>query len=382
MTPETVTLPQHLPRSLRELTPAQARLCLQAEQFLREGSGLEKNALTGKGLLIACSGGCDSTALLFILLCLKNRLGCRLTVAHLDHCLRPESAVEADHVRRLCALLDLPCSVGREDVAARARQHGIGIEEAARDARYAFLEKARQEHACDFIATAHHLNDLAEDVLMRLLRGTGWPALGGMEAFCTDRQLIRPLLVTERNKLETFLAESAIGWCEDASNADPAYLRNRIRADFLPLFLRENPAFLTSIAGLWRLARTDAEHWTSAEENILSSLKKTTSAKDSLESFSEHKEGTAPLSPPPAFPGYDKKQDILLPKKHLASAGKALRLRLYKRCLEKLGTGQALLEGLEKLDAVWLRNEGGKTIQFPGGKTATITGGNILFSRG
>ncbi|MFV0349792.1 MAG: tRNA lysidine(34) synthetase TilS [Halodesulfovibrio sp.] len=274
--------PAPLPAALRDLTPAQARLCLQVEQFIREGMGLSTEALTGAGLLVACSGGCDSTALLIVLRCLQERLGCRLAVAHLDHRLRPESSDEAAIVQQRCSAMGIPCKLGSEDVAALAQEAGTGIEEAARNARYAFLEKARAELGCDYIATAHHLNDLAEDMLMRLMRGTGWPALGGMEATCTARRLIRPLLVTERNKLEAFLEESGIAWCEDSSNSDPAYLRNRVRAEFLPLFMRENPAFLSSVAGLWRLARTDAEHWQQEEDNILALLDKTTFTQNSL----------------------------------------------------------------------------------------------------
>ncbi len=374
--------PAHLPAALRELTPAQARLCLHVEQFIRQGMGLARESLSGKGLLVACSGGCDSTALLIILRCLQERLGCRLAVAHLDHRLRPESSAEAAIVQQRCAAMGIPCTLGSEDVAARALEAGTGIEEAARNARYAFLEKARVESDCDYIVTAHHLNDLAEDMLMRLMRGTGWPALGGMEATCMDRRLIRPLLVTERNKLEAFLEESGIPWCEDSSNSDPTYLRNRVRAEFLPLFMRENPAFLSSVAGLWRLARTDADYWQHAEDNILASLDKSTSSRDSLEDCSEYTSAPRAACPAGSTAEAAVPAPIVLPRMALSSADKALRLRVYKRCLDKLGTGQALLEGLERLDAVWLRNEGGKTIQFPGSKTATITGGNILFSRG
>lgn len=374
--------PAHLPAALRDLTPAQARLCLHVERFLREGMGLAREALSGSGLLVACSGGCDSTALLIILRCLQDRLGCRLAVAHLDHRLRPESSDEAAIVQQRCAAMGIPCTLGSEDIATRAQEAGTGIEEAARNARYAFLEKARAESGCDYIVTAHHLNDLAEDMLMRLMRGTGWPALGGMEATCLNRRLIRPLLVTERNKLEAFLEESGIPWCEDCSNSDPTYLRNRIRAEFLPLFMRENPAFLSSVAGLWRLARTDADYWQHEESNILALVDKNTFPRDSLEACSEYNPCPRAICPTGGTVEIAALGPILLPRAVLSSTDKALRLRVYKRCLDKLGTGQALLEGLERLDAVWLRNEGGKTIQFPGGKTATITSGNILFSRG
>jgi len=365
------------PARLQDLPPAQAHLCLHVEQFLT--GLLPPDALRGHGVLVACSGGCDSTALLIILACLRQRLGITLAVAHLDHQLRPEAADEAAAVQALAVSLGLPCSVGSADINALSTASGTGLEETARRERYAFLERARVQHHCRFIATGHHLNDLAEDVLMRLLRGTGWPSLGGMEAVCLNRHLIRPLLVTERNKLEGFLAELGIGWCEDASNAHSTYLRNRIRAEFLPLFLRENPSFLGSVASLWQQARTDAEHWTAEEDNILSSLGESGSLKDSLTNLS-YQEPAAPDSEAPAMPPLSAvATERTLTRDTLTACSKALRLRLYKRCLDSLGEGQALAEGLERLDAAWKRNEGGRTVQFPGGKRATITSGNIVF---
>ncbi|GFM35552.1 tRNA(Ile)-lysidine synthase [Desulfovibrio psychrotolerans] len=359
-------------------------------------------AFENRGILVACSGGCDSTALLLILHCLAPRLGCRLAVAHLDHQLRPESAQEAEYVRAICAALELPFFHAAQNIAVLSAERGTGIEETARHARYAFLESARRESGCDYLATAHHLNDLAEDILMRLLRGTGWPALGGMDAFCSARRLIRPLLVTKRNKLENFLSALSIPWCEDASNTDPAYLRNRIRSTLLPLFLQENPAFLHAMEGLWRLARTDSDHWSVQVDNILFSQAvmknhrlcltdvsaKSTHPASSPVVLTEKKENMpcANVSPPhpdtlPQCPSGNAPSPIVLSKSDLECASKALRLRLYKRCVERLGPGQPLLENLLRLDTVWQRNQGGSTVQFPGGKTATITSGNILFSR-
>lgn len=456
---------RHLPRSLQELPPRLARLCLQTETFMREdiapaiSSSCEPEqrprtlspchsgqtapaAFENRGILIACSGGCDSTALLLMLHCLAPRLGCRLAVAHLDHQLRPESAQEAEYVRALSNALGLPFIHAATNVASLAAARATGIEETARHARYNFLESARKESGCDYIATAHHLNDLAEDILMRLLRGTGWPALGGMDAFCPARRLIRPLLVTKRNKLEDFLSALSIPWCEDASNADPAYLRNRIRSTLLPLFLQENPAFLESAEGLWRLARTDSEHWSQQVDNILFSqdvmkndrlFLTEVSGKDtspgsspgssravpaqtrektpcanptspagsnssgnsiSSASCTGNASFTTSASPDGCANGPSSRQktqtqsasgstpsSIVLSKTDLKRASKALRLRLYKRSLELLGPGQPLLENLLRLDAAWLRNQGGCKVQFPGGKTATITRGSILFSR-
>lgn len=374
-------LAQSFPRTLQELAPEQARLCLSAQRFLREEVGLTDTDVNGQKILVACSGGCDSTALVLILHYLSPRMGCKLIVAHLDHCLRPESADEAQYVHALCADLGLACISEKADIQALATTQSIGIEEAARNARYAFLETTREANDCRYVATAHHLNDLAEDVLMRLVRGTGWPALGGMAAYCAERKLIRPLLVTERNKLENFLNSLSISWCEDASNTDQSYFRNRIRSTFMPLFMRENPSFLSAVAGLWQLARTDAAHWTEEENNLLGLQVKSTISRDSLTHVPNRFDHSGSCSSsdfplPSAADG-----SLTLTREQLNNASKALRLRLYKRCLESLGKGQPLLENLQRLDLAWKQNEGGKTVQFPGGKTATITGGNILFNR-
>lgn len=374
--------PQPLPDSLQDLPPAQAHVCLGVERFLLHECGLPAAGLKGHGVLVACSGGCDSSALLLMLHCLRQRLGIRLAVAHLDHNLRPESADEARHVAALAERLSLPCIVGSTDIAACAVQRRQGVEETAREERYAFLNTARLQHDCTYIATAHHLNDLAEDVLMRLIRGTGWPALGGMEAFCPHRMLIRPLLVTKRNKLADFLTSLGIDWCEDASNNDRAYLRNRIRHDFMPLFLQENPSFAESVATLWRHARTDAEHWDAVIGTLLTSHDKNTSSQDSLTNLVYSPADTQNASDRTTHTPSADTQPVLLPGSLLDGATKALRLRLYKKCLDSLGTGQALHENLLRLDIAWMRRSGGACVQFPGGKKATITGGNIRFSRG
>lgn len=123
-------------------------------------------------------GGADSTALAVILRC----LGVSLVLAHLDHRLRPESGEEAESARRFAERLGVPCMVRRMDVEALARSEGIGLEDAGRRARYAFFDSALLSERAEWVVTGHHLDDLSEDVLMRLVRGSGWPGLGGMKA--------------------------------------------------------------------------------------------------------------------------------------------------------------------------------------------------------
>lgn len=351
-----------LPISLQNLPPKQAHLCLSVEHFIREILGDDIQNLSGSRVLLGCSGGLDSTALLLILQYLAPRMGFTLIVAHLDHQLRPESTEDSAHVQNLCNALSLPCVVHKENVTAHAQKNAKGIEEAARDVRYAFFKRTAEQQNTQWLITAHQADDLAEDILMRLIRGTGWPALGGMSAYDTKRTLFRPLLNTPRKKLHDFLKETGIPWCEDASNTDETYLRNRVRHNIIPLFLQENPAFLEATTGIWKLARIDEAYW---KIIIDESLAKGTNFLKGKQI--DHKDVLA--------------QPIILEKFVLSNLPLAGRLRLFKAALEKLGAGQPLQENLFKLDKAWQRGEGGKTIQFPGKKIARIERGNVIFTQ-
>lgn len=306
--------------------------------------------LSGKSVVVALSGGVDSTALLLIALLLAPRLGLEVSAAHLDHGLRPEAAAEAAAVLELCADLGVRCCLEKAPVAETARAQGIGLEEAGRTLRYAFLERVRNAQRADYILLGHHLNDLAEDVLMRLVRGAGWPGLAGMQALDAQRRLVRPLLLTPKETLREFVSTLKMSWQEDQSNSDPQFLRNRIRQRILPLFLEENPNFLQSVADLWLLARLDADYFQKAGESL---WKQDTEA-------------------PPQGCGF-------LSKALLERAPQALRLRLYKHELDALGPGQALHATLRQLDAAWRARRTGKSFQFPGDKIARIEREGLRF---
>lgn len=335
-----------LPRRLQELSPEQARFCLEAERFAREGMGAP---LDHMGVLVALSGGPDSTALLLALWYLAPRLSLSgLCAAHLDHGLRPDSAAEAEYAAEICDHLDLELYTERVDVRALARDTGKGLEEAAREARYDFLDRVIGVAGMHLAAVGHTLNDLAEDQLMRQIRGAGWPALGGMPAHDSDRRLVRPLLMTPKDACLDFLSSLGTGWSADESNLDGSFFRNRVRLDLLPLFMRENPAYLDAAAALWRLARLDEGFFASAAS---------------------------------AEPEEDER-GVFLAREDLAVMHPALRLRLYKNVLESLGPGQPLARPLFDLDSAFRDKRGGKIFQFPGGKTAKVTAGGLLFSGG
>jgi len=323
---------QDLPRSL-------ALRCLEIPRFCRDSLGVE---LRNAKLVVAYSTGLDSSALLHLLHLLAPAHGLGLVAAHAHHGLRPESDRELAHALDVCAGLGIACKTARLDVPGR-RKNGEGMEEAARRLRYEFLEQVRAEADADWIVTAHHADDLCEDIVMRLIRGTGWPGLGGMTGADAGRRLLRPLLDWGKDELEAFLQTVGGGWCEDATNASLRSTRNRVRHEILPLLLRENPAFPKAALQLWRQARTDADYWSE----------------------------TLPPAPCPS-------PDRVLTREAL-DVHKAVRLRMYKAALDAMGSGQTLASHLFLLDKSWIAGRCGLVVQFPGDKTAVIETGGIRF---
>jgi len=192
----------------------------------------------GGRCLVAVSGGPDSMALMRVLAALRPRLGFTLAAAHVDHGLRPgEDEAELALVQKEAAALGLACECGRLDAGGHARAQGLSVEHAARDLRHAFLAEAAERQQADKIALAHTADDQAEEVLLRLIRGTGRKGLAGMAL--RSGRLIRPFLTTEKREILRYLAIKGIPYLMDSSNLKPVYLRNRIRLELLP-YLREN----------------------------------------------------------------------------------------------------------------------------------------------
>ncbi len=328
--------PLNIPQSLQELPPRWAHFCLHVEKFITDDLHVD---LTQRCVVTGFSGGVDSTALLLVLHYLAQKNHGRIVAVHLNHNLRDEAKDDARWVQSLCDTMGIECVIESKDIKALA-QDGVGIEEAGRNARYELFQNALSEKSADYIAVGHHLDDLCEDVLMRLTRGTGWPGLSGMSGFDPARNLIRPFLLTSKATLIEFLTDIGLKWREDASNADSAWMRNRIRNDILPLFLKENPNFPESIARLWKLGKIEKHYWKNQTGNLTDTLSNNI----------------------------------------LHEAHQALRLRLYKTSLDRLGEGQALADTLFRLDKAWQEKRIGSTFQFPGKKTATIIATGVVFS--
>lgn len=201
----------------------------------------------GDTIIVALSGGADSTALLDLLSRLPG-LSPRLVAAHLNHCLRgPESDRDEEFVRSLAARYRIPLECRRVDVKEYSQREQLNLEDAGRRARIAFLDELRHSWQATAVALAHHADDQAETVLMRLLRGAGPGGLAGM-SYRNSRGFIRPLLELSRAELVAYLTERGLTWREDASNRDTTFLRNRIRHELLPLLEGYNPAIRERLA--------------------------------------------------------------------------------------------------------------------------------------
>ena len=214
----------------------------------------------GETIVVGVSGGPDSLCLLHALSVLREEFEVGLHVAHLHHGLRGADAdADAEFVSELTAQGELPCTIGRRDVAAVAREHRLSIEEAARHARYAFLAETAQGIGSHIIAVAHNADDQAESVLMHFLRGSGTAGLRGMlhKSNISDFRLqvagpqspipnpqlllIRPLLSIPRADVERHCREHDLRPRFDASNLDTTFFRNRLRHELLPLLETYNP---------------------------------------------------------------------------------------------------------------------------------------------
>jgi tRNA(Ile)-lysidine synthase len=218
---------------LRELEQKTA-VFLNAEQLIRPG---EK-------VLLAVSGGTDSTALLHIFAALRLDSCC----AHINHQLRGDEAQrDEDFVIGQCRKLNIPLTVETIYVKRYAWMNKLSIETAARDIRILKLLQIAKRQNCTCIATAHHKNDNAETIIHRLLRGTGFRGLCGIwptKDFGDGIRYIRPMLRVTRNEIIQYLNESKLKWCEDRTNRDPVYKRNFIRHYLLAQLQKDSSSSL------------------------------------------------------------------------------------------------------------------------------------------
>lgn len=308
----------------------------------------------GDTLVVAVSGGADSVALLDLLATLVEwRL--RLVVAHLNHCLRgAESDGDASFVRELALRYGLPVEIETVDVWELSRRMRLSLEAGGRAARYAFLDKVALTHGAAAIALAHHADDQAETVLLRLIRGAAGSGLCAMSAKSANGRYIRPLLNCTRAEIEGYLTSRRIVWRVDSSNADPNFLRNRVRHELLPLLASYNPAIVE------RLTVTAAA--LAEDEALLNGI--------TDEAFTRH--------------GIHDKSEAVLRLYAVRKEAKGLRMRLYRRAIAKVRGNLERIDyrHLEDIDRLVFAGRPQAALDLPNGIQVARGYDKLLFAVG
>jgi tRNA(Ile)-lysidine synthase len=245
----------------------------KASEFIDRVSRLidERNLVKeGEIVLVACSGGVDSMALLEVMDRLGSLSNFSVAAAHLDHCLRgPEGALDQAHVARFCRDRGILFMGGKEDVAKFSGDSRLSLQDAARRIRYSFLRKSLRKISGNRIATAHHADDQVETVLMRILRGTGPGGLRGIP-ITGDGCYIRPLLLEWKSCIRDYARTMGIPYREDPGNQEIHYHRNRIRNVLLPALEDYNPSVKKA---LFRLSMSIVEEGEVLDDYIDETLK-------------------------------------------------------------------------------------------------------------
>lgn len=230
----------------------------------------------GDRVVVACSGGPDSLALLYILTELRPSYQLELAVAHVNHMFREESAEEARFVGRVAGQLGAAYYQTEINVPEYIQKTGLSAEEAARIVRYRFLYQVAEEWQANKIAIGHHRDDQAETVLLHLLRGSGTKGLGAMKR--VNGLLIRPLLAVSRQEIEEYCQLTNLQPCEDMSNQNLDFLRNRIRLELIPhLESRYNPALRSSLCRTAEIISDEHDFILQSAQKALQSIGKETS---------------------------------------------------------------------------------------------------------
>lgn len=312
---------------------------------------------TGDRVVLAVSGGPDSLCLLYLFLELAQDYGLKLVMAHLDHCLRPEGKTEAQGVLKLAESLKIPCETEAVDVGRLQKELGVGEEEAGRKARYDLLLKTAQKYQATKIATGHHRDDLAETVLLNIIRGSSVDGLAGIrpKRRWQGFYLIRPLLCLYRQEIEAACRAQGLKPYTDSSNLETTYKRNQLRLELIPhLEKHYNPKIRENLASLAELAARD--------RLLLQKMAKTQYKK---------------LAKPGRQEGA-----LALKTSALKALPEALQGRVLYLCLaEFISPGLIERHHLEKLIDLTKKNQTGLKLSLPGRLWAETTYGELHFRR-
>lgn len=237
-------------------------------EFLKN---LKSYNLEGFGVLLAVSGGKDSMTMLDLFNYFKYELKLNLVVCHFNHSLRDDADRDEKFVKTQCEKYGLKFYSKKEDVLLYSNENKLSTEEGARFLRYKFFDEVKRIENLEYIATAHNKNDLAETVIMRILRGTGINGLIGIQSERGD--LIRPILNFSRDEIEKYIEENNIPFVEDKTNFEGLYLRNKIRLNLFPILKNEyNPRILDAISRLSNIAfdySTISREYIASKEGLL-----------------------------------------------------------------------------------------------------------------
>ena len=304
----------------------------------------------GSHVLAAVSGGADSVALLCFLCEVRERLSLRVSCAHVEHGIRGKASVrDMAFVQALCAQKRVPFYALRADAPAAARARGCGLEEAARALRYDFLQRTADETGASFIALAHHAMDQAETVLLRAARGSDVRGLCAMRE--RSGRFIRPLLACMPEELRGYLAQLGQPFCEDETNSDVRYARNRVRHEALPALEAAYPGAVRALCRLAQAAQRDEAHFSRALDAL-------------------------PVSAPLLLVN----GEALLREK-LAVLDDALLGRLLMRRMEALGLGEQDARAVGEIVRA-IRCEGTATVNLSGGGHAHAGARWVCLTRG
>jgi len=231
---------------------------------------IEKYQMLAKGdkVIAGVSGGPDSMCLLHVLLGIRESLAIDIVAAHVNHSLRGEDAdKDADYVEEFCRSNNIKFEFIKVDVHKISIERGTSEETAGRDIRYEFFERLRREYKADKIAIAHNLNDQAETVLMRIIRGTGLEGLAGIKPV-RDSIYIRPLLFCSRAEIEEYCSLYKLNPRIDKTNFESIYVRNKIRLELIPYIERNfNKDIINVLNRLAQNSKVDSEYLEQEAEN-------------------------------------------------------------------------------------------------------------------
>jgi tRNA(Ile)-lysidine synthase len=314
---------------------------------------IEAHSMIAAGdlVLVALSGGPDSTALLYALAQLRSRLRFRLRAAHVHHGIR---GAEADADEREAAAfarkLGIPFHRHRADIPSYAKTQGLSLEAAARDVRYQWLESTANRFRANRIATGHTSDDQAETVLLNLLRGAGPRGLAGIPL--VRGRVIRPLLDITRRDVEAYCGANQLSYRHDTSNEDTAFMRNRLRHDIMPALQEIQPAVVANLARTAEIMRAEDEFMSEQAGNALRGV----------------------ASQRPGEVG------ILLSL--FAALQPALQRRVLRAAIAKV-KGDEMDIPLERVDAlvrVAITGETGSVVELPGGLRGERTYGELVIA--